>query len=123
MKHIFEYLFSKKSDLDKIKIDQRLVLRSGDVAILKDGSIGVVLFPKDTKIKFDFPIDDKGTIAFAEYDTKWTYMNIKDLDYNLRAPSKLDGLSIDKVIPQAIYKKALQNKDDLRVNLMNISSK
>ena len=47
MKHIFEYLFSKKSDLDKIKLPKQYgILRDKDIIIASGGRY-IVLFDKN----------------------------------------------------------------------------
>ena len=79
MKHIFEYLFSKKSDLDKLSTSYPYYpLRSYDIVRLKNGNYYMVFFDSDLdkiRITHAHPVNslflrDGGHVFLSSYDPK-----------------------------------------------------
>ena len=91
MKHIFEYLFSKKSDLDKIKpvMINKDSLKLGTIVVFESGQYGVAIpyeYFKDFSHvlrKHDIPMRKPGIILCFRNTKTITYMDFVDFDENL----------------------------------------
>ena len=107
MKHIFEYLFSKKSDLDKLNTFSKDDIKEYDVLIDRDKTIWVVYYDEvwdwdtDRQIKclnlkkyFDNPITHSGTV---HNQIPLSYWN-KKLEYAPNFAEKQPNLDIVEVL-------------------------
>ena len=115
MKHIFEYLFSKKSDLDKIKPFSKKNMRQWDVFITRNGKTWILI---DQKLSLAMNVanhDEYTSFYLYQDDLTWlsgSAANSYDIISVWRGPADKISHNVNKNIFKFPGLRKIYSRDD-----------